>query len=217
LGAALGVLRWHHALVGKSINKGAAISSSILIRLGGLAAMVGGVAWTAVFLLGDLLVSNLSLGFIGKAIQTGSIQGPVMDLLVVAAMAAIVAIAVLYTSQNQRSSRGVVLASLAAFVGLAMYLVGYGVAYVRDDFFLAFPDTLVLVVVGLLVATVGIIALGIIITGAEVLPWWCGVSLAFGSPLLAFLWPLIGVPWIVVGYAIFRAGTRLPERPSRVR
>jgi Flp pilus assembly protein CpaB len=28
---------------------------------------------------------------------------------------------------------------------------------------------------------------------------------------------LIGVPWILVGYAIYRAGSRLPGRPSRVR
>jgi hypothetical protein len=31
-----------------------------------------------------------------------------------------------------------------------------------------------------------------------------------------FLWPLMGVPWALVGYAVFRAATRLPEQPSRV-
>jgi len=188
-----------------------------LIRLGGLAAMVGGAAWTAVFLLGDLLVRYLPLGPIERGIQTGSIQGPVLNLLVVTAMAAIVAIAALHTSHSQRSPRSVALASLAAFVGLAMCLVGYGIGYVRDDFFVAFPDTLVLVVVGLLLAVVGLVTLGIIIMGAKVLPWWCGVSLALGNPLAAFLWPLIGVPWIVVGFAIFRAATRQAQQPSRVR
>ena len=179
--------------------------------------MVGGVAWTAVFLLGDMLVGLLPAGPIERGVQTGSVQGPVLNLLVVGAMAAIVAIAALHTSQSQRSLRSVALASLAAFVGLAMCLVGYGIGYARDDFFLAFPDTLVLVVVGLLVATVGIIALGIIITGTKVLPWWSGVSLACGSPLFAFLWPLIGVPWVVVGYAIVRAAGHRSQQPSRMR
>jgi hypothetical protein len=188
-----------------------------LIQLGGLAAMVGGVAFTAVFLLGDLLARYLPLSPLERGIRTGSIQGPVLNLLVVGAIVAIVAIVILHTLQPQHSIRSVVVASLAAFVGLTMFLVGYGVAYGRDDFFLAFADTLLLVVVGLLVATVGIISLGIIITGAKVLPWWCGVSLALGSPLLAFLWPLIGVPWVVVGYAIFRAATRQAQQPSRVR
>jgi hypothetical protein len=31
------------------------------------------------------------------------------------------------------------------------------------------------------------------------------------------LGPLVGVPWVVVGYAIFRAAGRRTERPSRVR
>ena len=195
-----------------------------LIRLGGLVAIVGGVAFTAVFLAGDLLARYLPLGPIERGIRTGSIQGPVLNLLVVGAMVAIVAIAALHTSsQSQRSGRRVVMASLAAFAGLAMCLLGYGVGYSRDDFFLAFTDTLLLVVVGLFVATVALIALGIMITGAEVLPWWCGVSLAFGSPLLgwvlnfATLGALLGVPWIVVGFTVFRAAGRLSERPSRVR
>jgi hypothetical protein len=42
LADAVDALRWHHALVGKGINKGAGVLSSILIRLGGLAAMAGG-------------------------------------------------------------------------------------------------------------------------------------------------------------------------------
>ena len=62
----------------------------------------------------------------------------------------------------------------------------------------------------------GIVGLGILTINAEVLPRWCGVALIVGSPPFALLWPLVGVPWIVVGYAIFRAGVRRHVQPSRV-
>jgi len=137
----------------------------------------------------------------------------------VGAMAAIVAV---HALQSQHYGLRGMAASLASFVGLWMYLVGAGVAYYRDDFFLAFADTLLLAVGGLLLATIGIVALGIFTLEAGVLPWWCGVALAAGNPhigffLAFFLGGLWGVAWLVVGYAIFRAGTRQTERPSRVR
>ena len=180
-----------------------------LIRLGGLAAMVGGVASVAlwIWVRGDWLGSPLAT--------------PTTHLLIVGAMAAIVSLHALQSPHY--GLRGAV-ASLAAFLGLAMYLVGAGVAYARGDFWLAFRDTTFLVVLGLLVATVGLIALGIVTMNVRVLPWWCGVALIAGNPLIeVFLviflgsgW-LLGVPWLVVGYAVFRAAKREPERPSRVR
>jgi hypothetical protein len=77
-----------------------------------------------------------------------------------------------------------------------------------------------------LVATMGIIAYVVVTAEAGVVPWWCGLALLAGSPpfgvLLYIFSPgdeglLLGVPWAVVGFAVFRAATRLPERPSRVR
>jgi hypothetical protein len=84
----------------------------------------------------------------------------------------------------------------------------------------------------LVVATVGLLALGMVTITERVLPWWCGAALIVGSPLgvalgILLLWPLgldetaivlpLGVGWLVVGYAIFLAGSRQDERPSRVR
>jgi hypothetical protein len=185
-----------------------------LIRLGGLAAMVGGVAWTAVFLLGDLLIRYLPLGPIERGIQTGSIQGPVLVLLVVAAIAVIAAIASLHTLQSQRDALlGTLVASLTAFVGLVMGLVSWHLMRVATT---PGPEV-ILLIMGLVVATLGIVALGIITIAARVLPRWGGAALIAGSPLFVFLWPLMGVPWVVVGYAVFRAGSRLTEQPSRVR
>jgi hypothetical protein len=80
------------------------------------------------------------------------------------------------------------------------------------------------------------LGLGIATITAQVLPRWAGAALKAGSPssvglefmFLAVLgaaailsgeivWVLAGVPWVLVGHAIFRAGAGLPEQPSRVR
>jgi hypothetical protein len=189
-----------------------------LILLGGLAAMVGGIAWTTLFLLGDLLVRYLSLGSIEKAVQKGGLEFPVFNVWLLGAMAAIVALHVL--QRGRYGSRGA-LASLAAFVGLAMipviwlFLVGPSIS-------LALTGAVGMVC--FLAATVGMVFLGLATIEAEVLPWWCGAALIVGSPPFAFLWPLVEVPWVgwvgvawvVVGYAIFRAGVRRPVQPSRV-
>jgi hypothetical protein len=77
--------------------------------------------------------------------------------------------------------------------------------------------------------------LGGLTTATGMLPRWCGVALAAGNPIVVVLtmipsaatmggtFPLGGVfqalggvPWIVVGYAIFRAAGRRTEQPSRV-
>lgn len=181
-----------------------------LILLGGLAAMVGGIVWTTLWLLGYLLVRILSLGSIERAVQKGGLEPPVLTVLLVGAMAAIMALHVLH---RERYGLLGALASLAAFVSLAMipviwlYLVGPHIPIAL---------TMTAGTVCLLAATVGIVGLGIATINAEVLPWWCGVALIVGSPPFAVLWPLVGVPWMLVGFAIFRAGVRRPVQSSRV-
>jgi uncharacterized membrane protein HdeD (DUF308 family) len=187
------------------------MSSSNPIRLGGLAAIVGGVALVVLWL------------WMKVAWLESPLAAPAMNLLVVGAMAAIVA---LHALQSQHYGLAGTKASLAAFVGLAMYLLGEGVAYARGDFFLAFPATIFLGVVGLLGAIVGLLVLGVVTSNAGVLPWWCGVALIAGNPMVGFylyffyyglLMSLFGVAWAIVGYAIFRAAGRRTERPPRVR
>ncbi len=82
--------------------------------------------------------------------------------------------------------------------------------------------------VGMLVATIGVIALGIFTLDAGVLPWWCGAALIAGNPLVGVLlfflgldflfgsWPVV-VPWVVVGFGVFRAAGMRTERHPRVR
>jgi|SRR5215207_1388259 len=185
------------------------MSSSSLIRLGGLAAFVGGVPVVVLWL-------SMPGDWTGSPLAT-----PATHSSMVGAMAVVVALHAL-----QRGYYGLLgaAASLAAFVGLALYLVGAWIAYARDDFWLAFLDTTFLVLLGLLLATGGLITLGIVTISAGVLPWWCGAALIAGNPIFGFflgdllgaglLW---GVPWVVVGFAVFLAAGRRTERPARVR
>jgi hypothetical protein len=198
-------------------------ASSILIRLGGLASMVGGVVYAGVGLVEERLVEylyymgNIGDGFIAVSLPLG-------------AMAAIAAVHAL-----QRESYGWMgtVVSLTAFVGLALATGALTVGVVS-----ASPDLdslFTVLIVGLLVATVGIVLLGGLTVATGVLPRWCGVALMAGSPVGVFLTMLPsaasggvftlggafqalgGVPWVLVGYAVFRAGGRQAQQPSRVR
>ena len=89
--------------------------------------------------------------------------------------------------------------------------------------------------IGLLVATVGLVLLGGLSVAWQILPRWCAIALMVGSPFGVFLTmvpsaalaegspiglalqALGGLPWVVVGYYIFRAARGRTERPARVR
>lgn len=148
-------------------------------------------------------------------------DGFIAVLLPVGAMAAIAAVHALH--RGTYGWAGTVV-SLTAFVGLAVATgaITVGVVSASPDL-----DSLFYVlVVGLLVATVGIVLLGGLIVATGMLPRWCGVALMAGSPVGVFLTMMLsaasgeaftlggvfqalgGVPWVVVGYAVFRAGGR---------
>lgn len=174
-----------------------------LIRIGGLAAMVGGVAYTAL----SLLVPFLEPMF-----------------FVLLALGAMVAIAALHALQRERYGLPGMLASLTVFIGVVVIL-GSNLGLTGG---LPWPLPERISIVGVLVAALGMVALGIATIAARVLPWWCGVALIVGGigfvgPMLALSWTgffmglLAGVAWALVGYALFRAGTRQTQQPSRVR
>ncbi len=189
-----------------------------LIRLGGLVAMLCGALYV--------------VGRYRSSLEAG----PPFVLLLVAAMVATGCVAFLL--QRERYGRPGVLASLVSFVGLALVLWANQVINSirgtdpRADWAFA------ALTLGILAATVGLVVLAIVTINAGLLPWWGAVALLAGSPfgvLLLIMLPsmlsesllegpwqrlaeaLVGVPWVLVGYAIFRAGARQAEQPSRVR
>jgi hypothetical protein len=183
-----------------------AMSSSILIRLGGLAPIVGGV----VYVLSDVVPGEVS-----------------SVLFLLSVMAVIVALHLLQREHygRERSGWRGTLGFPTALAGLAFTLGGIVPFYIR----VGFPiPAFFLVMVGMLVATIGILALGGLTLDAGVLPWWCGAALIAGNPLFGIALLLVGgphydvswliaVPWVVVGFAVFRAAGRRTERPPRVR
>jgi hypothetical protein len=193
------------------------VQRTSLIRLGGLAAMVGGALYAVASVVADPFYAN-------RLILLWDVSTFLFGLSV---MAVIVA---LHLLKSERYGLLEMLGFLIAFVGVALLLGSFtGGAFFGN---LSFIRGSVLVdllgSVGALAATIGIVTLGIVTLAARKLPWWCGVALIAGNPILALLlffvgldflygtWP-VAVPWVVVGYAVFRASTRQTEQPSRVR
>jgi drug/metabolite transporter (DMT)-like permease len=189
-----------------------------LIRLGGLVAMLCGVLYV--------------VGRYRSSLEAG----PPFVLLLVGAMVATGCVAFLL--QRERYGRPGVLASLVSFVGLALVLWANQVINSIRGTDPQADWAFTALTLGILAATVGLVVLAIITTNARVLPWWFGVALVAGSPfgvLLLMMLPsmfsesllegpwqlaveaLVGVPWVLVGYAVFRAGSRRSEQHSRVR
>jgi hypothetical protein len=193
--------------------------SSILIRLGGLAAMVSG----ALYVLAELLDlpggGALWRSYYGFLPGGGSLY---FNALLVGSMAATLAIATLYALRRDIYGLLGILSSVAAFVGVALTLFGE----------LGSP---VAAVLGLLMGSVGVLALGLVTMAGRQLAWWCGVALmAWGwalvflllLPMVGVLAPpfpvawggvLAGVTWIVVGFGVFREARGRTEHRERER
>jgi hypothetical protein len=208
--------------------------SSVIVRSGGVVALVGGLAATILGLLYVLQAWGMTLDFTAKAILKGGYEGPVATMLLVGASSAIAA---LHFIQRRRYGKLGALASASAIGGTMMVVSGFLVSGLVSDtaFILGIGF---LLTVGVVVTSAGIVLLGIVTISARVLPRWCGIAVIAGSPpgvaiLFMFLaplalvgnlppgsgqigWALAGIPWIVVGYAIFREARRRTEQPARV-
>ena len=192
---------------------------SILIRLGGLAAMVSGALYVSAELLNLPGGGALWRSYYGFLPGGGSLF---FNALLVGAMAATLAIAVLYALRRDISGILGTLSSVAAFVGVALTLFGE----------LGSP---VAAVLGLWVESAGVLALGVVTIAVGGLAWWCGVALIVWGwalvsllllPMMGVLAPpfpvswggvLAGVSWLVVGFGVFRAARGRTEQPQRER
>ena len=167
------------------------MSSSSLIRLGGLIALVSGVVYAASGLTTLPMVSGLS-----RSVTV--VENVLFVLMLVAAMASVVALHVLH-KDLRRDSYGPlgVLASVTVVAGMVLLLVGEAAIYLA-----------------LLLVTGGLVALAVVTMGAGMVSRWCGVALIGGNPVLVLLgeaWMamLVGAAWAVVGYYVFRAASRV--------
>jgi drug/metabolite transporter (DMT)-like permease len=197
--------------------KGTNMKRNDLIRLGGLVTMLCGVLYV--------------VGRYRSSLEAS----PPFVLLLVAAMVATGCVAFLL--QRERYGRPGVLASLVSFAGLALVLWANQVINSIRGTDPRADWAFMTLILGILAATVGLVVLAIVTTKARVLRWWCGAALVAGSPfgvLLLMMLPsmfsesllegpwqlaveaLVGAPWVLVGYAVFRAGSRRSEQHSRV-
>ena len=199
-----------------------------VIRLGGLAAMAGGLAATTLGSLHVLQASSVSFNFTEEALQKGHYENPVATMLLVGVLAAI---ATLHVIQKGHYGKLGLFTSVAAFAGVAMVVVGGFAGELAPT---TTSVAIALLVGGASAASVGIAGLRVVTISAGVLPQCCGIALIAGSPLgvgTLFMfstplvtarilpgeigWALAGIPWALVGYAIFRAGQA--TAPSQVR
>ncbi len=203
---------------------------TILIRLGGLVAMVGGAAATTLGLLYALEARGVSLGSTEKALQKGHYENPVATALLVGVLAAIAALH--FVHGGHYGWRGAS-ASVAAFAGVAMVFLG---GLTGESVPAMAQAAIALLIGGVLTAYAGTVGLGIATINAGLMPWWCGAALVAGSPpgvglVLMFStlfvaagilpgeigWAVAGIPWALVGYAILRAGAARQQGSLRVR
>ena len=188
-----------------------------LIRLGGLAAMAGGVLFLAFPLLGYGLAGFMHPFFY-------RVEEALVSLMVVAL--ALVPVGMVGFHALQRQSYGrmglagfwlVVIASLLVAVGVADY-------FVWGDFLQDAPP--VWLGWGLLGLVVGFVLYGAATLRAKVLPRWCGVAfiaavpvaLALSGPLsFASMFGVFGLAWLALGYALWSQRAVSGQQPSRVR
>ena len=158
------------------------MGSSVIVRLGGLLAIVGGLAATILGLLYVLQAWGITLDFTAMALSKGHYENPVANMLLVGVLAAIAA---LHFVQRLHYGRWGALTSVAAFTGIAMVVAGNFMGELAPT---TAAVNIVLLVLGVLAATVGIVGLGIVSISAGVLPRWCGVAIIAGSPPQAWVY-----------------------------
>lgn len=189
------------------------MSSSDLIRWGGLAAMLSGVAFIVLFLVGLVSTEPLPGSF-------SDILGSV--LFIVALLFLLVGLVGFHTLQKRNYGRigragfyTVIVSSSAQILALVVLLSGSTA--------LEFLDFL-----GLLGVIIGFVLYGAATLQARVLPRWCGVGFIVGLPLWVFLSVvlgeygvigemLFGLLWVALGYVLWSQRPEAAEQVSRVR
>ena len=194
------------------------MSSSNLVKWGGIAAVVAGLVWIVLVLFSPRDASDV-LFFSGSS-------GKV--IFIVALLSQVTGIAGLYVLQRGRHGRFGAVGALVALVGFAIELIfvvvvslggGEGGGMVRLVLVL-------LLALGVIVSFVGLAFLGIAILRIRTLPGWFGVLLIGGLPAAVILaiilgalasWITYGIFWLLVGYVLLSSNSTWVQRPTRTR
>ncbi len=186
------------------------MSSSDLIRWGGLAAMVAGVVFIVLMLIpegppGSLLYTLNRLVFI------------------VAVLLMLVGLAGFHVLQKGNYGRIGRAGFYTVIAGAPAQLVAQ-VVLLSGSTALEFLNS-----VGLLVVMVGFVLYGAATLQARVLPRWCGVGFVIGLPVWVVVSMvseeyggmlggiLFGLLWLALGYVLWSRREASAEQPSRVR
>ncbi len=194
------------------------LSTSNFIRWCGTVAVVGGIVYASLGLLGRFYI------YLGSPSDPSGVP-PVLNFIervfpILLLLGAAAGIAGLHGAQRARYGLVGTLSSLTAFVGVVLLLVGSVVEAVAGP---AFEPSLLFLISGLSIATLGLAALGAVTVLARVLPWWAGSMVILGSPPFVLLLPgtfegflpyeivhplLAGAAWALVGYGLLRTAAR---------
>ncbi|MDQ3929357.1 MAG: hypothetical protein M3328_09440 [Chloroflexota bacterium] len=175
------------------------MSSSNLVRLGALGALLAGVAWT---MLG--LVDMATVGGRGSEVLNSAFLEEALYL--VALVSTLGGIVGLHARQTPSYGRLGTAGFLATFTGTATLLVGLVLSFLVGGLSgAAFLDPVL--GAALWCVLVGFALLGVATLRLGALPRWCGLALVVGLPLAITLGDygggiVLGLLWLAVGYAL---------------
>ncbi len=179
-----------------------------LIRWGGLAAMVGGVA----FVVESLLI------LVGRGHWTSVVHN-VAVLLILAGMVG------LHTLQKENYGQIGTSGFYTVIVALLTEVLAVITFWLHDEC-VSFPGFTLAYILAYFVTyiaiSVGFVLYGAATLQAKVLPRWCGLGLIIIPPLTQiFLGDsaaiLFGLLWVALGYVLWSRRDTVAQQPSRVR
>ena len=185
------------------------MSSSGLVQWGGIAAMVAGVAWIAV-------------GLLGLVVEDPAVSPLVNALVVVAVLLVLVGLVGFHTLQKRNYGRIGRVGFYTVIVAIFAQVLGWLAVFAGASADLVW----FLLPVGALAVFVGLVLYGVATLQAKVLPRWCGIMLiiavpvlvALGglsdSPAIGYVW--FGLVWLALGYLLWSERGASAEQPSRV-
>ena len=175
------------------------MSSVNLVRLGTFGALLAGVVWTVLGLVGVATVDGRDSGILSSALLDET-------LCLVALVSTLGGLVGLHARQTPSYGRLGTAGFLAAFAGIALLLVGLTLSFLVGGVFgRVFLDPVL--GTGLWSVLLGFVLVGAATLRLKALPRWCGVTLITCLPLAMILGDygggiVLGLTWFGVSYAL---------------